>query len=147
MISLIYFPHLLKDRVWQKLTVDQYTSRAPQQSIDQPPYPNSDKPKIGNGSKSEAQGQSVATAYEDSLGEWVAAVATARILPEYKEQSSGTPDKVVKPKYDLRMTKDQWSSGKLRNVRAEETDFGADSRGRKQVIAASITNANTCCIS
>ena len=60
----------------QKPVVDQYTSRAPQQSIDQPPYPNSDNPKIGYGLESRVQGQSLATAYEDSLGEQVAAIAT-----------------------------------------------------------------------
>ena len=73
---LIHFPHFLKDWVQQELVVDQYTSRAPQQSIDQPPYPNSDNPKIGYGLESRVQGQSLATAYEDSLGEQVAAVAT-----------------------------------------------------------------------
>ena len=60
----------------QKPVVDQYTSRAPQQSIDQPPYPNSDNPKLGYCSEAIVQGQKWATAYEDSLGEQVAAVAT-----------------------------------------------------------------------
>ena len=73
----------------------------------------------------------MATAYEDSLGEQVAAVATARTLPGYEEQSSATPDKVVKPKYYLRMMKDQQSSRKLCNGKAEEPDFSADSRGRE----------------
>ena len=96
-------PLLVLDRAQPQPGVDHNTSKEPQQSIDQPPYPNSENASAGRGAEP-IMNLSVAVAYEDSVHEEQGATTAAVGTPPTQErQTAGSP--IALPGYRLRKTK------------------------------------------